>query len=131
MDGNYVPGNPFASMAQSQSVDLNKVNGIEGAKAFPTVKNSRYPLFDGNRDILYVKTTDSANYPSYEIFKLTKMSEEEFVQEDSPYATKQDMEMVKEMIKDVKQLISKLTENNNTNGGNTKRQEHSKQTEGR
>jgi hypothetical protein len=121
--------NPFAIVNKNQPEDLNKVNGLEGAKAFPTKKDSRYALFDGNRDILFVKSTDSTNCASYQIFKLSEISEEDFIKEESPYATKQDVEDIKEMVKDVKQLVSKFTNTNTNTTNGSKRQEYNKQTQ--
>ena len=44
--------------------NLNAVNGDDGAKQFSMRPNSRVALFDVNDDILYIKQTDSNNYPT-------------------------------------------------------------------
>ena len=48
---------------------LVSVTGIEGAKAYQLPPNSSMPLFDGNQDLMYVKTTDAAGYPTIKTFK--------------------------------------------------------------
>lgn len=48
-----------------QGPQLNKVNGINGAKAYPTVANAMYALFDENEDILYVKITDAGRFVQF------------------------------------------------------------------
>ena len=40
------------------------VTGIEGARAYPLPPNSDMPLFDSKEDVLYVKTTDGAGFPT-------------------------------------------------------------------
>ena len=47
---------------------LVSVTGIEGAKAYQMPPNSAMPLFDADSDILYLKTTDSAGYPTIREF---------------------------------------------------------------
>lgn len=54
---------------------LVSVTGIEGAKAYQLPPNSAMPLFDGNQDILYLKTTDSAGYPTIKTFSFKAMEE--------------------------------------------------------
>lgn len=52
---------------------LVSVTGIEGAKAYQLPPNSSMPLFDGNQDLLYVKTTDAAGYPTIRTFRFEPM----------------------------------------------------------
>lgn len=47
---------------------LIKVTGIEGAKAYQMPPNSAVPLFDADNDIMYVKTTDGAGFPTIRAF---------------------------------------------------------------
>ena len=42
------------------SRQLDKVNGIESAKAFPTSPNSMVALFDANDDVFYIKQKQTA-----------------------------------------------------------------------
>lgn len=65
---------PWYLQAQQQHAiqpvnGLVSVTGIEGAKAYQMPPNSSMPLFDGNEDLLYVKTTDAAGYPTIKAFR--------------------------------------------------------------
>lgn len=54
---------------------LVSVTGIEGAKAYQLPPNSSMPLFDQDNDLLYLKTTDSAGYPTIKTFAFKPMEE--------------------------------------------------------
>lgn len=54
---------------------LVSVTGIEGAKAYQLPPNSSMPLFDGDNDILYVKTTDAAGYPTIKTFRFEPLEQ--------------------------------------------------------
>ena len=69
---------------------LIRVTGIEGAKAYRMPANSVIPLFDGNEDILYVKSTDGAGFPTIRQFRFEEIVQQPQVQSDI-YATKDDV----------------------------------------
>lgn len=54
---------------------LVSVTGIEGAKAYQLPPNSSMPLFDKDNDILYVKTTDAAGYPTVRAFRFSPLEQ--------------------------------------------------------
>ena len=88
------------------SHQLTQVNGIESAKAYPTVPNSMYALFDSNEDVFYVKTTDASNFPvikKYRFFEETEPQKTESPQ----YVTLEEFEKFKKEILDGKQLVQK------------------------
>ena len=67
---------PFSQpMAQPPAQQLIKVSGLEGAKAFQMGPNSAVALFHESEDILYVKTTDGAGFPSIRTFRFTPYEE--------------------------------------------------------
>ena len=49
------------------------VTGIEGAKAYQLPPNSEMPLFDYSGDVMYIKTTDGAGFPTIVPCKCKKM----------------------------------------------------------
>lgn len=63
--------------AQTSTVDLYRVDGMEGAKRFEMPQNSRVALFDGNEDILIIKATDGTGFPSYRRARLDWIDENE------------------------------------------------------
>lgn len=59
----------FQQRAQmQQSMQLIRVTGMDGAKAYQMPPNSVVPLFDADNDIMYVKSTDGAGFPTIRAF---------------------------------------------------------------
>ena len=91
----------------SQQMQLNKVNGLEGAKAFQMNPNSQAALFDLNEDIFYLKTTDSAGYPMIDIYEFKKR--EPKAEPKADYVTREEFEELRGMILNGKQHLQKRT----------------------
>ena len=51
-----------------QGMQLIRVTGIDGAKAYQMPPNSVVPLFDADNNIMYVKSTDGAGFPTIRAF---------------------------------------------------------------
>lgn len=49
-------------------MQLIRVTGMDGAKAYQMPPNSVVPLFDADNDIVYVKSTDGAGFPTIRAF---------------------------------------------------------------
>ena len=85
-----------------------RVTGMEGAKAYQLAPNSRAALFDDTDDIVIIKTTDGAGFPSYRRAHLDWI-EEEPPQVAGDYITREEVkgqfDELKGLIMDVKQLI--------------------------
>lgn len=60
---------------QPTAPQLIRVTGIDGARAYQMPPNAAVPLFDGNEDLLYVKTTDGAGFPTIRIFAITPIND--------------------------------------------------------
>lgn len=69
---------------------LVSVTGIEGAKAYQLPPNSSMPLFDGNSDLMYVKTTDAAGYPTIRTFRFEPVEQDPAPQAD--YVSRSDFD---------------------------------------
>lgn len=52
---------------------LISVTGLEGAKAYQLPPNSSVALFDSDSDIMYVKTTDGAGFPTIKTYRFELM----------------------------------------------------------
>lgn len=83
---------------------LRSVNGVEGAKQFPLVPNSRIALFDVNEDIVYIKTTDAGGYPSIRAFRMTEINDTP--KADPQYVTMDEFMKFKEELLNGKQSVS-------------------------
>lgn len=112
MYGNY---NPYQSMMmQPQCQTLQRVNGIEGAKSFQLGANSTVALFDSNSDIFYVKSTDSAGFPSIRIFKFEEINQLGN-NTDNDYISRNEFEQFKKEMMDYgKQFIQQPTKEEST-----------------
>lgn len=97
---------------QEQPQSLIRVNGIDGAKAYQMSANSTVALFDSNEDIMYVKTTDGAGFPSVRSFKFVEMTNETKKTETVDYISRQEFEeFKKELMNNGKQSISRSKSN--------------------
>ena len=98
----YVPQEPPQT--------LIRVNGIEGAKAYQMSANSTVALFDTNEDIMYVKSTDGAGFPSIRTFSEIKESTK--ATQTTDYISRQEFEdFKKELMNNGKQSISRSKSN--------------------
>lgn len=100
-----------AQMQVQQPVNgLTRVTGIDGAKAYQMPPNSVAALFDDSYDIMYVKSTDGAGFPTIRIFDFYEHKEEAPVQKQSVnfenFATKQELQTLQSQIEEVKGMIS-------------------------
>lgn len=102
----FIPYNPYpVTTVPAQKVSLiNKVNGLDSAKAFQTQPNTEVVLFDANEDIFYLKTTDASNFPSIRTFKFTEVKS----QTDptgTEYVTKEEFDKFKKELLNGKQHL--------------------------
>lgn len=78
---------------------LVSVTGLEGAKAYQLPPNSSIALFDGNADLMYVKTTDAAGYPTIRTFRFEPVEQAPAPQAD--YVSREDFDA---LVKRVEEL---------------------------
>lgn len=95
---------PAISAMQAPAQNLIKVTGYEGANAYQMPPNSVTALFDGNRDVFYIKSTDGAGFPTIKAFAFTALEPE---QEKTSYVTREEFEELKGMILNGKQPVRK------------------------
>ena len=97
---------------QIQTQNLIRVNGIEGAKAYQMSANSTVALFDSNEDIMYIKTTDGAGFPSIRTFNFVEITQNEKSSGSQDYISRQEFEeFKKELMNNGKQSISRSKSN--------------------
>lgn len=99
--------NNYGMYNQNNVQSLIRVNGIEGAKAYQMYPNSTVALFDNNDDIMYIKITDGANFPSIRKFAFTEVQDNTPVQKEQDYVTRTEFEQLKEELLNGKQSISR------------------------
>ena len=97
---------------QEQTQNLIRVNGIDGAKAYQMNANSTVALFDSNEDIMYIKNTDGAGFPSIRMFKFEEVNETTNNEEKQDYISRKEFEeFKKEIMNNGKQSISRSKSN--------------------
>lgn len=97
---------------QEQTQNLIRVNGIDGAKAYQMPANSTVSLFDANEDIMYIKNTDGAGFPSIRMFKFEEIKETTKSKEKQDYISREEFEeFKKELMNNGKQSISRSKSN--------------------
>jgi hypothetical protein len=93
---------------QEQPQNLIRVNGLEGAKAYQMSANSIVSLFDANDDIMYIKSTDGAGFPSIRTFSFTEVKEQNKPIQQVDYISREEFEeFKKELMNNGKQSISR------------------------
>ena len=93
---------PMAGIPQQTT--LIQVTGLEGAKAYPMAPNTEAALFDGNRDVFYLKRTDAGGYPTIEAYEF-KPLQEAAPSAPTEYVTRKEFEDLKEAIMNGKQPV--------------------------
>lgn len=99
-------------LPQTQTQNLIRVNGIEGAKAYQMTANSIVSLFDANEDIMYIKSTDGAGFPSIRSFRFEELKEDTSAETSVDYISREEFEeFKKELMDNGKQSISRSKSN--------------------
>lgn len=88
----YMTAGSSPMLAQQQQQPIHGfvyVTGLDGAKAYQMPPNSEMPLFDstGERDIMYIKTTDGAGFPTIKPCKVIYLQESGAQQPTGDYVT--------------------------------------------
>ncbi len=113
----YPYNNPYQGYTFQQPSQLIKVNGIESAKAYQTQPNSVVALFDGNDDVMYIKSTDANNFPSIRRFRFV----EEPIEQESGFITRKEFDDFRaEVLKNVKQSIQQTIKQNGSTNSTSK-----------
>ena len=106
----YVP-----QLIQNGSSSIIWVQGESGAKAYPVGPGNRVILMDSEQDRFYIKSTDINGKPeplrAYEYKEISDINTEEVnpvVIDNSEYATKEDLESIKDSLASLKKSIDEL-----------------------
>lgn len=103
--------NPMQSYQGVQGgQSLIRVTGIDGARAYQMQANSVVPLFDSDNDIMYIKSTDGAGFPTIKAYTFAPydMTQPQY---SNDYVTRAEFEELKGMIENGKQSIPKSAKN--------------------
>lgn len=113
------PMNNQQFLPQEQPQALIRVNGIDGAKTYQMSANSTVALFDSNEDIMYIKTTDGAGFPSIRTFNFVEITQSEKSSVSQDYISRQEFEdFKKELMNNGKQSIQRTKSINDKSSNN-------------
>ena len=98
----------------SSCLALTRVTGIDGAKAYQMPPNSTVALFDNNEDLMYIKITDGAGFPTIRTFTFSEVLSNS-TSSNSDYITRDEFNKLKEELLNGKQSISESKSNNARN----------------
>jgi hypothetical protein len=88
---------------------------MDGARAYQMGANSTAALFDSNDDILYIKTTDGAGFPTIRVFEFKeRIAETAQNVSETEFASKAEFEKFK---KEVGGYVKQFIFNAQNNGG--------------
>lgn len=79
--GQQMYGNQYPQYGQQSQppmqpqTGLNRVTGMDGARAFQVNPNSVVALFDDTQDVFYIKTTDSGGFPTIKGYRFTPIED--------------------------------------------------------
>ena len=97
---------------QQETRNLIRVNGIGGAKAYQMYPDSTVALFDSNEDIMYIKSTDGAGFPSIRSFRFEEIKADTQTKPSVDYISREEFEeFKKELMNNDKQSISRSKSN--------------------
>lgn len=113
--GSYATGNMFNGNGMNQFANVTqpggqaynmliRVTGIDGAKAFQMPPNSVAPLFDSDNDILYVKSTDGAGFPTIRTFAFTPLNQEN-AKQNAEFVTVEEFNQFKQEVLNGKFIV--------------------------
>lgn len=113
------PAYGYGYQAQNaQPTQLTRVTGLEGAKAYQMSANSVAALFDAAEDVMYIKSTDGAGFPTIRVFEFVERKE-------APVQTAQSGEFAsRKEFEELKQEVEKYGKQFIQQYGNRERHEH-------
>lgn len=103
---NISQNNNFSTQVQQNN--LIRVTGIDGAKAYQMSPNSSVALFDSESDIMYVKTTDGAGFPTIRTFRFEPI--EDVPKAQDAYITRDEFDALKQEVEEYGKQFVQRTE---------------------
>lgn len=100
-----------------QQSSLTRVTGLEGAKAYQMAANSVAALFDASEDVMYIKSTDGAGFPTIRVFEF-------FERKEAPAAVPAEEYVSRKEFDELKTEVQKYGEQFVRKFGNGERREH-------
>lgn len=89
----YMTAGASPMLAQQPVHGFVYVTGIDGAKAYQMPPNSEMPLFDADGDVMYIKTTDGAGFPTIKVCNVSEKTDAVDAQA-SEYVTRDELQRV-------------------------------------
>ena len=107
----YNPYNPYQNSYGFQTIPVQqsrdgiiRVTGIAGARAYQMPPNSREALFDDTDDIVFIKVTDGAGFPTLKAARLSWIDDVE-KQQTGDYLTREEFAKWREEFEHGQQIV--------------------------
>lgn len=110
---------PQVSQQQTQTDSMIWVQGEEGMKSYRVAPNATVPLWDSEKQTIYLKSADAMGRPSVEYLDYTIREKSKPVPNDGPtYVTKDEFDKLNSQLSDISNQLKQLRTNK------PKREEH-------
>lgn len=96
------PTQPQMMQPKQPDNTLIRVTGLEGAKAYQMPPNSTVALFDGGEDLMFIKSTDGAGFPTIRTFRFEPIDN---IQPVTGQVSREEFDLLRKELEDVKQSI--------------------------
>lgn len=106
-------------MQMQQSVQIQFVKGIEGAKAYNIPASSSVILMDSNDPVFYMKTTDANGIETVKAYDFTERETASPEAALDKYVLKSDFEKLTEQVDELMKSITAPNAEKSTRGGKT------------
>lgn len=113
---------PITQTPQQPVDNLIRVTGLDGAKAYQLPPNSSIALFDANDDVMYIKTTDGAGFPSIRAFRFSPIETTQPEPVVTDYVQRSEFENLAAQVKELINAQQPIPKPEPTNGRSTRKQ---------
>lgn len=107
---NYPTYQPY--MLQQQTPQQNNgiiwIQGEAAAKSYLVAPNTSVPLWDSERQTIYIKSADQAGIPSMKIIDYTIREPQAPAAAEAAYASRDDLEAVRAQLANIQDEINKM-----------------------
>lgn len=98
---------PQIPQVQTAQPSINWVSGDREAAAYPVAPNNAVALWSQSEPVVYLKQADATGKPSMKIYDLVERTQNVQSAEDKPFATREELEHVREEIGKLRSEMAK------------------------
>ena len=99
---------PYALQQPVQNTGIIWIQGENAAKSYLVAPNTSVPLWDSERQTIYIKSADQAGIPSMRILDYTIREPQIQATADAAYASRDDVDKLRTQLAEIQEEINKL-----------------------